>query len=124
MGYLRHECIVVSHWSAAQLLETHEHATFVFGARRMGNLVSGMHHHSVNGGAAFFIAPDGSKEGWEPSDEGDKARAEFIEYLRTTSCDWAHVLIGGDDGEYRVLASPADTPDTPPPDGTAYAEGR
>jgi hypothetical protein len=36
----------------------------------------------VNGDVTYFFAPDGSKEGWRPSNEGDHWRSEFIDLFR------------------------------------------
>ena len=33
----------------------------------------------INGGVQYFIMWDGSKEGWDTSDEGDRIREGFIE---------------------------------------------
>lgn len=111
MGYLRHECIVVNGWDTKRVARAHEAATAIFNEARMGSLVSGLTQHTVNGGASFLIAPDGSKEGWEPSDRGEAARREFLEWLKSDEArqlglGWALLLVGGDDGEFRVLASP------------------
>lgn len=38
---------------------------------------------SVNGYFTFFIPPDGSKEGWADSVEGDQRRDEFITWLKS-----------------------------------------
>jgi len=35
----------------------------------------------VNGYHTFILVPDGSKEGWSESDEGDRFRFEFIKFL-------------------------------------------
>lgn len=67
MGYIRNETIVVSGWEAERVLRAHAAASAIFDERGMGRLVSGLTQHITNGGAAFFIAPDGSKEGWEAS---------------------------------------------------------
>ncbi|MDB5550643.1 MAG: hypothetical protein JWL86_627 [Rhizobium sp.] len=114
MGYDRHECIVISGWSSAEVLRAHEAAVSIFNPIGMGGLVGGLTQHAINGGAAFLVAPDGSKEGWADSDKGEAARSEFIEFLRSKEAphiEWALILIGGDDGEYRVLQSPNDTPE-------------
>lgn len=108
MGYLRHEAMIVSDWHAEDVYKAHEAASVIFNAIGMGSMVGGVVRHAINGGAAFFIAPDGSKEGWGHSDDGDKARKELIACLKDLSVDWVLVLLGGDDGEYRVLQSTAD----------------
>jgi hypothetical protein len=112
MGYLRHECIVVSSWDVDRVSKAHAAACGTFNECGMGSLVGGIIQHVVNGGASFLIAPDGSKEGWEPSDRGAAARTEYIKWLESPQAsdlylDWALILIGGDDGEYRVMKSPA-----------------
>ena len=48
--------------------------------------------------------PDGSKEGWEESVEGDRRRAEFLKWIAESDvwCDWVEVIFGGDDWDARV----------------------
>lgn len=110
MGYLRHEAIIVNDWDSKAVLTAHAAATTIFNERGMGGLVSGLVHHAINRGASFFIAPDGSKEGWAESKNGDEARAEFMALLPKFKVEWAHVLVGGDDGEYAVLKSAGSEP--------------
>jgi hypothetical protein len=111
MGYIRNETMVVSGWDAARVLRAHGAASAIFDSHKIGRLVSGLVQHLTNGGAAFFISPDGSKEGWHDSDLGDAARKEFIAWLRTDEArklylDWALIVLGGDDGEFTVTQSP------------------
>lgn len=112
MGYLRHECIVVNGDMSADVLKAHECASAIFNRHGIGGLVGGLTHHAINGGAAFLIAPDGSKEGWTESENGQKARDRFMEFLRSdhVCVNWALILIGGDDGEYSILQSPMPEP--------------
>jgi hypothetical protein len=71
-------------------------------------LVSAITPSLYNGWASFFIAPDGSKEGWEPSIAVDEMRDKFIEYLirlRVTDEVWVHwveALFGCDADEAKV----------------------
>lgn len=111
MGYIRNKCIVVSGWGAKRVSTARDRAIAFYAENGVEKLVGELVPHAVNGGAAFLIAPDGSKEGWGTSDQGDAAEAEFIAFLkgkggRELYLEWAHILIGGDDGEYRVLNSP------------------
>lgn len=113
MGYIRNETIVVSGWDDARVLRAHSAAAAIFDSHRIGRLVSGLTQHITNGGAAFFIAPDGSKEGWHDSDVAEAARKEFIGWLKTDEArklylDWALIILGGDDGEFSVLQSTTD----------------
>jgi hypothetical protein len=105
MGYLRHEAIVVSSDDSKRTLKAHEAATVIFNECGMGCLVSGLTQHAINGGAAFFVAPDGSKEGWSHSDDGDNARSRLKDKLREMRVDFIHVVIGGDDVEFAVVDS-------------------
>lgn len=111
MGYIRNKCIVVSGWDAKRVSKARDRALIFYAEHNVEDLVGELIPHAINGGAAFLIAPDGSKEGWATSDQGDAAETEFIAFLkgkggRELYLEWAHVLIGGDDGEYRVLDSP------------------
>lgn len=108
MGYLRHECIVVSGWDDKRVADAHKRAVLIFTEHEMEGLVGPVIPHAINGGAAFLISPDGSKEGWEQSERGREARQEYIATLKGSReyLEWCLLLIGGDDGEYRVLDSP------------------
>lgn len=109
MGYIRNKCIVVSGWDAKRVSKARDKALIFYAENGIEELVGDLIPHAMNGGAAFLIAPDGSKEGWETSNKGDTAEAEFIAFLESNHdlyLEWSLLLIGGDDGEYRVLNSP------------------
>lgn len=107
MGYLRHEALIVHCWDDERLTKAHNAITGIFNSAGYGSLVSGIVGAIANGGGSFFVGVDGSKEGWETSDKCSAAREEAIDYLKTAEwVDWALILVGGDDGEYRVLKSP------------------
>jgi len=53
----------------------------------------------VNGYTSFFLAPDGSKEGWPASVEGNALRQEVIAWLVEKGYDWAEVRFGADEPE-------------------------
>lgn len=111
MGYIRNECVVVSGWDRTRVEKAHRSAVAIFAREQMEDLVGDIVPHTMNGGAAFLIAPDGSKEGWEHSDSdlAGSLREEFMAVLKGKPdwyLEWALILLGGDDGEYRVLKSP------------------
>lgn len=111
MGHIINQTIVVSGWDAERVLKAHAAASGIMDSLGVGRLVSGLVQHAINGGAAFFIAPDGSKEGWECSTKAKAARAEFIEWMekkenQSLYLDWALIELGGDDHEFAVRASP------------------
>lgn len=82
MGYIKHNAIIVTG-------DGYEDAKKKFElAYRKANelfegLVSNVVEAKMNGYRSFFIAPDGSKEGWDMSDEYDTKRTEFADYIDT-----------------------------------------
>jgi len=99
MGYTTHHSIVVTA-GETYIKELHEEARHI-----CGHLVSGIVNSKMNGHHSFFVATDGSKEGWPDSAEGDSRREELKKYLRTQrrSCDWVEVVFGGDGGEADIV---------------------
>lgn len=61
----------------------------------------------LNGYRSFLIAPDGSKEFWSESDDGDEWCDRFVQYLSDRSLDvsWVEVQFGDDDGQNKVTKS-------------------
>jgi hypothetical protein len=51
----------------------------------------------INGYRTLFIGPDGSKEGWKDSDEGDRRREKFLQALKSDEYrldEWLEVVFG------------------------------
>jgi hypothetical protein len=119
MGYMRHHTIVVTSWDEKKLQVAHDKAVELFhkvpidiNRGNTQSLVSPIVNGVVNGYGSFFIAPDGSKEGWEDSDNGDKAREAFINYCReqayddgSNSLSYVEIQFGDDRHDCRVLNS-------------------
>jgi len=115
MGYLKHHSIVVTGWDSEKVKEAHQKAKEIFekkfsiepfnlpfGTRIISNILDGL----MNDQTSFFIAPDGSKEGWKTSDNGDEARKEFVDWLKVqNACDYVEVVFGGDDDEEKIIRS-------------------
>jgi hypothetical protein len=99
MGYIRHHAIVVTSWKKELLEEAHAKAV------ELGMSVSDVTAEVTNGYRSFFVAPDGSKEGWGTSDRGDENRTALIEWFKDKAgyLDWVEVSYGGDDYD-RVTA--------------------
>ncbi len=76
MGYIRHHAIIVTGYDIKKM---NKHKKF---AKNLGLLVSNVIISKINGYMSFFIAPDGSKEGWKDSNLGDDRRCSFIEYIK------------------------------------------
>jgi hypothetical protein len=101
MGYTIHHTIIVHSWKVEAIEVAHKMATDL-----------GMRPSAIqppdpnNSNVGFYIPPDGSKEGWQPSDDGDKARDVFVEWLIKQNTDevgnymdWVEVAFGGDEPE-------------------------
>lgn len=95
MGYIRHHAIMVTGSDYDdRLASVHKTAKEIF-----GELVSPIIESKINGYLSFFIAPDGSKEGWDISDEGNNNRAEFKRKVAIHNgyVDWVEVQYGDDE---------------------------
>lgn len=111
MGTIAHDTIIVTSWREDHIQQAWERATDLFthddhpfGAHC---IVSPIVTSITNGYVTFFVAPDGSKEGWDTSDWADRAREEFITWLEERgSFDWVAVRYGDENGASRVTADP------------------
>ena len=105
MGYMRHHAIVITGWQAKNVEEA------ALEAERLGCICSRVVASEINGYLSFAIFPDGSKEGWSESDDGDARRNALIEWMRERSeakggshyLDWVEVQYGDDNGVTRIV---------------------
>lgn len=109
MGYIKHDAIVVVSSNEEMLTAAHAQA------RECGLAVTEVGPRVVNFYRAFLVCPDGSKEGWDESANGDAARATFLQWCRSqryedgsSALDWVHVRWGGDDSETEVNSERAE----------------
>ena len=104
MGMIRHHAIVVTSFSLEEAKQARGIALQVFGDR-----VSGLVGPVTNGYVSFFIAPDGSKEFWPESDQGDRNRSLFMGRLRESKFMGRAVEVAfGENGPYMVTGSVGD----------------
>jgi hypothetical protein len=104
MGHVRNHAIVIESWDRELLLKAHYMAQTLFGA-----FVTEITPAGVNGThsfGAFIVPPDGSKEGWQESKDGDARRQQLKDWLRkqafddgSSPLDWVEMRFGGDDRE-------------------------
>jgi hypothetical protein len=115
MGYMRHHAIIVT-GMMPEIEAAHRRAAEIFGPRNsiLPNSipVTPITFKVINGFQSFSILPDGSKEGWAESTEGDEKRDEFVNFLKdinfpdgTSSLDWVEVQFGDDDGDTKIIRS-------------------
>lgn len=116
MGYMCHHAVLVTSWSEdlakvahAKAIELAPIEPFTNGVNFDG-LVSPLIGSVVNTYFSFFIAPDGSKEGWVTSDMGDRWRTAFTEWCdeqryddNSSSLTWALVQFGDENGDDKIL---------------------
>lgn len=102
MGCMRHHALVVTASSEERATVAHAKAAEIFAS--FGELVSPLLKSPVNSYWSFFVAPDGSKEGWGTSEDGDQARNALVEWLQPQAgyIHWVEVQYGDDDLETRV----------------------
>jgi hypothetical protein len=104
MGYIRHHAIVVVSYNDALIEAAHAQANDV------GCEVTEIVGPTVNGFRSFMIAPDGSKEGWGDSHDGDARRNAWVEWANkqryedgSSSLTWSEIVVGDDDGDSHVV---------------------
>lgn len=104
MGYIKHHAIIVTHWENKKVEEAHKKAKEIFENKLVSEIVSGI----VNTDSSFFIAPDGSKEGWSDSELCNDKRTKFLDWLMNSKdnySDYVEIQFGGDDDRNEVIRS-------------------
>lgn len=102
MGHIRHVAIIVTFGDyqlekVKGLIKSIEEIS----PRQVSNIVDS----PVNGYQSFFIAPDGSKLGWQHSQDGEDQRKRIIELLEEGDpyVSYVEVMYGDDDGRSEIL---------------------
>lgn len=105
MGYFRRHTIVVSDSIKSNIELAHVKALDYFSNRMVSNILNA----PINEFYSFFIGPDGSKEGWDESNNYDELRDEYINWLKSNNMcmDWVYLQYGDDDG-YTTLLDDSD----------------
>lgn len=105
MGYIRHHSIVVTSWDEEQIKKAHTKAK-----EMCGEIVSNIVESKINGYGSFFIAPDGSKEGWVESDCGNDNRKNYIRWILEQNYDdgsnplsYVEFYYGDDEGGSEIV---------------------
>jgi len=113
MGYIRHHAIIVTSWDKELLFKAHNRAIEIFDMETKS--ISEILTARCNDTYSFFISPDGSKEGWKESQEGDIHREQFKYWLKkqthndgSSSLSWVEVQYGDDDNITKIVDSSDD----------------
>lgn len=90
MGYIKHNAICVTCFDKEQTNRLHDKAKEIF-----GELVTEIIESAINQYYSFFVAPDGSKEGWKDSDEYDIKRKKYKQFIKENNhnflCEYVDV---------------------------------
>ena len=99
MGYMRHHAIIVSSWKDDHIQAAHRIAIDLEMA--VSDIISSPMNHELS----FFIAPDGSKEGWDDSKLGDTIRLAFKGWMKNSAFyfKWVEVQYGDDEHETKII---------------------
>jgi len=117
MGYMRHHAIIVTSWDQENLVKAHNQASSLIWQLELPHSMLGpILGPTVNGMSTFLIAPDGSKEFWDTSENGDELRKQFTTWLDEqrysdgSSClDWVEVQYG-DEKKITKIICDSDSP--------------
>lgn len=110
MGYIRNHVIVVTDHGHGDCIQVaHEFAM------SLGGSVTEITDETTNGVQSFALMPDGSKEGWDESQEGDTRRDRLVTFLRTlcyedgsSPLSWVEVQFGDDENVAKIIQSSDD----------------
>ncbi len=102
MSYTKHSTIVITS-GEEEIKLARKQAKKIF--KKLKGLVSPIVNSQMNGYYSFFIAPSGSKIGWDTAQEFDNYREKFIKYLRKSECSFVEVVFGGDDSYNNIVNS-------------------
>ena len=110
MGNIKHNSIIFHSCNLEDINEAREEAVKIYEKHKKesSKLVSEIISTITNYGASFFIAPDGSKEGWDTSKCIDEAREELLDWLKNHKdnyTDYIEVRFGGDDEHELIVRS-------------------
>ena len=108
MGYIRHDAVIgqVSEFDEVKKAALRKKLRVLRSKIKKANLPPLLRGpvEGVNGYEFWFFAPDGSKEGWDESQQADKFRDEFKEIIKSAQYpSLVHIQFGGDDGETRLV---------------------
>jgi len=94
MGYIAHDTVLAATWregDKARILAFRD--TLL---EKWQHLLVGPVHAMTNGDDFWAFMPDGSKERWDTSNQGDDYRKAFIALLDELGVDYVCVRWGGD----------------------------
>ena len=113
MGTIKHDAIIITSYDYDRIITAINNAKSIFTSKleeetpkvSPTSIISEPIMSLKNQDYSFFIAPDGSKEGWTTSELANEAREEFINWLDNNSgYDYVAVNFGGDSDTATITA--------------------
>jgi hypothetical protein len=105
LGYKRHHSIIVTGYGDS-IVKARNEALEIFKELQVSPLIKSI----INNYLTLFVAPDGSKEDWEESEQGDIQRKLFVDWLNSQKyedgsgpLDWVEVQYGDDNGVTKII---------------------
>lgn len=100
MSHMRHNAIIATASKAQAMTALVEYARSLGAEVIVGGEVT-------NAYVTACITPDGSKEGWQTSKDGDERRTKIKTWLRNhpENFEWCEVAYGDDDEKARITDS-------------------
>ncbi|CAL2095510.1 conserved protein of unknown function [Tenacibaculum sp. 190524A02b] len=114
MGYIKHNAVIVTYWNKQDIEEAHLKAIEVYKDNidcvSSEKCISPIMEGVANQQFSFFIAPDGSKSGWQTEEQAKNARKIFQNFLLDSgTCEYIEICFGGDcDTEFIVRSAESD----------------
>lgn len=98
MGIIQHNAVLATTWDVKQYTKAYEWIRRLDLSSQKQFLIG---VPLINGEVTIVLVPDGSKEGWNSSRDGDILRASFIQFLNeqkydngSSSWKWVEVAYG------------------------------
>lgn len=93
MSETTHHAIIVTSGLPHAIFTAAQKAREIFGEKQIYLTPPG-----VNGVRSFLVPPDGSKDGWSDSDEGDRRRMIFLRWIQDAeiayALEWVEIEYG------------------------------
>jgi hypothetical protein len=110
MGYMRHHAIIVSGTDCQDTtVEQARTVAVEIWGDRASRQITPILDARINGYKSFAILTDGSKEGWDDSNEADVMRDAFVAWMeskrygdRSSPLAWVEVQYDDDEGVTKV----------------------
>ena len=107
MGIMQHHTVVATTWSEEEFERVQSWCL-----QQPSEFFAFQSKPAMNHYQAIVLLPDGSKEGWTDSEEGDQRRQQFLAVLREADNDdgsnpWAWVEVTFGEIEVSIVEPPA-----------------